>query len=258
VHAGVFAVGHMPLTLDGRYMAAVLACGRGSALSHRSAAAKLGLRPTSRAAIDVTTPRQGARGRKGIDAHRSTKLLPLDVDEVDGIRCTSVAWTLLDFAAVVPRRAVERAFDQAELLEVLDAAAIEDVLARAGGHRGAGVLRAILDHHAPASTLTRTELEELFLALCRARGVPDPRVNAWIPLEPTGYEADFLWREAWLIVEVDGHAVHTTRRAFEHDRRRDQRLTLAGWRVVRFTWRQVVRDPAFVAATVAGLLARAA
>ncbi|MEA2218952.1 MAG: hypothetical protein QOJ35_1578 [Solirubrobacteraceae bacterium] len=158
----------------------------------------------------------------------------------------------------MPRRAVERAFDQAELLELLDVAAIEDVLFRAGDHRGARVLRAILRDHAPASTPTRSELEERFLAPCRARGLPEPRVNVWIALQPTGYEADFLWHEARLIVEVDGRDTHTTRRAFEHDRRRDQRLMLAGWRVVRFTWRQVAGDAALVAATVAGLIQRAA
>ncbi len=91
-------------------------------------------------------------------------------------------------AAVLPRRAVERAFDQAEVLEIVDARQIADVLARAGGHRGAGTLRTILEEHAPGSTLTRNDLEEAFLAICRAAKLPQPVVNAWIPLEPTGGE----------------------------------------------------------------------
>jgi hypothetical protein len=237
----------------------VLASGRGAALSHRSAADKRSLRPTSRFAIDITTTRQGGRRLRGIEAHTSATLLERDVELVDGIRCTTVARTMLDLAAAEPRRVVERVFDQAEVLEVLDARQIDDVLARAGGHRGAGVLRAVRDEHVAASTLTRSELEELFLAICRRGGLPAPAVSAWIALEPAGYEPDFLWRDQNLIAEVDGRTVHATRKAFEHDRRRDQRLMLAGYRVVRFTWRQVQRDSGTVLATVRELLrARAA
>ncbi|MDX6682299.1 MAG: hypothetical protein QOG94_2338 [Solirubrobacteraceae bacterium] len=258
VHAGVYAVGHERRSRDGRLMAAVLACGRDAALSHRSAADKRSLWRTSRSAIDVTTPRQGGRGHAGIDAHTSTTLLPRDVEKVDGIPCTSVARTLLDLAAVSPRRVVERAFDQAEVHRRLDARTIEDVLSRAGGHRGARILRSILDDHVRVSVLTRNELEARFLELCGGAGLPAPEVNAWLHLDPIGYEADFLWRTRRVIAEVDGRDVHTTRRAFEHDRRRDQRLMLAGYRVVRFTWRQVSGEPATVAATMRELLAQAA
>ena len=133
--------------------------------------------------------------------------------------------------------------------------AVDDVLARAG-RRGAAALRAVLSEVRLGTTLTRNELEERLLAICRAAALPRPGVNAWIPYpEGGGAEADFLWREHRLIAEVDGRDVHTTRRAFEHDRRRDQRLMLAGWRVVRFTWRQVLFEPAYVAATLRGLLA---
>ena len=96
------------------------------------------------------------------------------------------------------------------------------------------------------------------LALCREADLPQPEVNVWIALEPTGYEADFLWRAQRLVAEVDGRACHATKRAFEHDRRRDQRLMLAGWRVVRFTWPQVVDAPGDVCDTLRGLLRRAA
>lgn len=239
-------------------MAAVLACGTGAALSCRECAAWRNLRQSSRSLVDVTTPRRTGRGRAGIDAHTSTTLLERDIEVVDGIRCTTVARTLLDLAAVLPRRAVERAFDQAEVLRELDARQIEDVLERTRGHRGNATLRSILDEHRAGSTVTRSELEERFLAICRGSGVPQPDVNAWIPLAPAGYVADFVWRGHGLIVEVDGAAAHGTRHAFEHDRRRDQRLTLAGYRVVRFTWRQVVDEPATVEATMRGLLRQAA
>jgi len=258
VHAGVYAVGHARLTRDGWYMAALLACGNDAALSHRSAAAKRELRPSTRGLIDVISPRQSGRRRDGIDAHTSATLLPRDIEEIDGIRCTTVARTLLDLAAVLPRRAVERAYDQAALREVLDARQIDDVFARTHGHRGNATLRAIVEQHAAGSTLTRSKLEERFLAICRRAGLPQPEVNVWIALEPTGYEADFLWRAHGLIAEVDGIDVHGTRRAFEHDRRRDQRLVIAGYRVVRFPEPQLVGEPDAVGATMSALLRQAA
>ena len=254
VHAGVYAVRHGRLTREGCYMAAVLACGLDCGLACRSAADLCGLRRTDRSGIDVISPRRAGRRRAGIDAHTSSTLLARDIEPVDGIPCTTVARTLLDLAAVLPRRAVERAFDQAEVLEVLDARQIADVLARAGGHQGAGMLRAILREHSPGSTLTRNDLEEAFLAICQAAKLPRPEVNVWIALKPTGYEADFLWREWGLIAEVDGGTSHGTSRSFVHDRRRDQRLMLAGFRVVRFPWQQVFDEPASVETTVRDLL----
>ncbi len=256
VHPGVYAVGHARLTRDGRYIAALLACGDDFGLSHRSSADKRGLRRSDRSGIDVIGPRRAGRGLPGIDAHTSSTLLAHDIEIVDGIRCTSVARTLLDLAAVLPRRAVERAFDQAEVLQVLDARAIEDVLQRTNGHRGNGTLRSILTDHQPGSTLTRNALEEAFLAICDHAGLPRPRVNVHIPLEPTGYEADFLWREQRLIAETDGGSSHGTSRAFVHDRVRDQRLTLAGYRVVRFPWQQVFHEPDDVARTLRALMTR--
>ena len=258
VHAGVYAIGHAPLTRRARYMAAVLACGPGAALSHREAAALHGLRPSSRGSIDVTSPRRTGRGRRGIDVHSGAILEPHDVIVVDGIPCTTVARTLLDLAEVTKRRQVERACDRAEMLELFDLVAIADQLERASGRRGAPALRAIVDDRLRATILTRSELEECFLELCRASSLPQPQVNVWIALEPTGYEADFLWPQQRLVAELDGRTVHATHRAFEHDRRRDQRLTLAGFTVVRFTWRQVVDEPAATVATMRALLAQRA
>ncbi len=258
VHEGVYAVGHPRLTRKGYDMAAVLACGRRSALSHRSAAAHRELRQSTRGLIDVISPRRPGRKRAGIDAHTSSTLLTCDIEDVDAIPCTTVARTLLDLAAVLPRRAVERAFDEAEFREVLDARAIEDVLGRTKGHRGNATLRSILDGHSLGTTRTRNDLEEAFFAICRAANVPQPEVNVWIAIEPTGYEADFLWRAQRLIAETDGGAAHMTRRAFEGDRRRDQQLALAGFRTIRFTYSQVFDEPSSVEATLLGLLRQAA
>jgi predicted transcriptional regulator of viral defense system len=254
-YRGVYSVGHPLLTRSGRFMAAVLACGPRAALSHRSAACHLGLRDDNRATIDVTSPTRRGRDIDGISAHSGATLLPRDVTVVDGIPCTTLARTLLDLAENAAKREVERAIDRAEVLRILDMRPIDDVLARANGRRGAAILRAVLSEMQFQGTATRNELEERFLRICRDAGAPPDGANVWIPYpEGGGAEADFVWHAERLIAETDGRAVHTTRRAFEHDRRRDQRLNLLGWRVVRFTWRQVEEEPAAVAATVAGLL----
>ena len=258
VHRGVFVVDPAPLTGKGRWMAAVLACGDGAVLSHRSAAALWGLRADNRAVIDVTVPRRGGRERRGIDVHHSSTLIEPDTTDVDGIPCTSLARTPLDLAEVVDRRGVERAIDRAEMLRLFDMRAVDDVLARASGRRGASLLRSVLAEHHAGSTLTESEIEELLLAICRTAGLPSPEVNAWVALDDGGgFRPDVLWREQRLIVETDGRDVHSTRQAFERDRKRDQRLMLAGWRVVRFTWRQITREPRRVAEMLRALLAQA-
>ena len=174
---------------------------------------------------------------------------------IDNIPVTSLARTLLDIAEDASRREVERAIDRAEQQRVLNMTAIDDVLARADGRRGAAILGSVLQEHRLGCTLTRSELEEAFLRICRDARLPPDHANAWIPLaDGGGAEADFIWRGRRLIVEVDGRDVHTTRRAFESDRRRDQRLAILGYRVVRFTWRQVTYAPRDVAATLRALL----
>jgi predicted transcriptional regulator of viral defense system len=258
IHRAVYAVGRPRLTQHGRWMAAVLAYGPRAVLSHRSAAALHGLRPDNRPRIDVTVPGPSARRRPGIDVHVSGTLIDAHIGTVDGVPGTTVARTLVDLGDVAPERAVERAVDQAEVLRVFDLRAVIEALQRAGPRRGAGVLRAVLEAY-EGPTLTDRELEELFLALCRTYSLPSPVVNEWITLDDgVAYKPDFLWPEHKLIVETDGRDVHTTRKAFEHDRERDQRLTLAGYTVVRFTWRQIERDPRHVAEVLRGLLARLA
>jgi len=258
VRRGVVAV--VPpnlMTTKGLIMAATLACRSGTSASHRSASTLLELRLPARPWIDLTTPGERGHQRQGIRVHDGRTLAQSDVTVIDSIPCTTLARTLLDVCEDATRREVERAVDRAEQLRVLDTGALDDVLARADGRRGVALLRAVLAEHRAGSTLTRNGLEELFLALCREAGPPPDGVNVWIPFpDGGGAEADFLWRAQRLIVEIDGRETHAVRRAFESDRRRDQRLMLLGWRVVRFTWRQLTAEPALVATTLRGLLDR--
>jgi len=256
IHRGVYAlVDSSLLTREGRWLAAVLACGPGAVISHRSAAALLQLRPTAPGSVDVTAPNRRGRSRPGISAHAGS-LQPDDVTTVRGIPCTSLARTAVDLAEVLDRRGVERFLEQAEVQRRFDLVALRAQLDRNPTRRGAPVVAGILAELAEPR-LTRSELEERFLALVRQAGLPVPEVNAHIPLaDGAVIEVDFLFRAARLVVETDGRATHATRRAFEQDRRRDQLLRLSGFTVIRFTYNQVVNRPDEVLATLARLLVR--
>jgi very-short-patch-repair endonuclease/predicted transcriptional regulator of viral defense system len=256
LHRGVYAVGHGRLGRKGHWLAAVLTYGPSAVLSHRSAAALWNLRRDNRAKTDISLPSRSARSRPGIDAHASVTLTQADCTTQDGIPCTTLPRTLLDLGEVLDHRGLERAIEQAEVLRLFDLRAVEDVLERANGRRGASVLRSVLaDLQEPA--LTDTELEERFLALCRAASLPSPEVNEWLDIDDLpAVKADFLWRRQRLVIETDGWESHGTRQAFERDRRRDERLKLAGYDLLRFTRRRIVADPGGVTRTVAQLLAR--
>jgi predicted transcriptional regulator of viral defense system len=257
IHQGVYSLVPLELlTREGRWMAAVLACGPGAVLSHRSAAALLALRPSGWTRIEVTVPGRSGRRRDGIKVHRSTTFAAQDTTRVKNIPCTTTARTLLDLAAVIERRPLERAFDESEILELFDLPSLNDQLERNPNHAGVGIIRAVLEEHQIGSTATRNDLEEAFLALCRRAGVPDPQVNEWVDFRDGGLPilADFVWREQRVLVETDGRRVHGTRRARERDPLRDQRAILAGWRPIRTTRRQVMHRPHELQPTIVALV----
>jgi very-short-patch-repair endonuclease/predicted transcriptional regulator of viral defense system len=252
LHQGVYALGYRPLTRRGEWMGALLAMGDGAVLSHRSAAGLWRIwGEGERRVVEVIVPRRHGRMRRaGIKVHRPTVLVPEELAEHEGLPVTSPPRTLLDLAACLPSRQLERAIDEASrlsLCEVEELAAVSRIARRPGSRQ----LRAVLSRHLVGSTATRSELEERFLALCQRHRLPQPEVN--VPL--LEYIVDFLWREPRLIVEVDGRAAHGTRLAFQTDRDRDGRLAVAGYRVVRFTWWDVVRRSVVVADRIRRLLA---
>jgi hypothetical protein len=226
-------------------MAAVLACGPGAVLSHRSAAALLALRDWGHTKIEVTVPSRSSRRHEGIKVHRSTTLTDNDVTVVNNIPCTTVARTLLDLAEVVTRRQLERAFDQGEILEVLDLKAIEDQLVRNPTRPGAKAVRKVLETHYIGKTPTWSENEEALLAITRSLGIPDPDTNQFVVLDDGGppIRVDFVWRDQRVALEADSDKWHNTRQRFEQDRVRDQRLIAAGWTIIRTTWRQMTQRP---------------
>jgi very-short-patch-repair endonuclease/predicted transcriptional regulator of viral defense system len=244
IHRGVYAVGYARLTIEARWMAATLACGSGAVLSHRSAGRLWRLLRTSGAPIEVTRS-AGWRPPSGIVVHRS----PMRHDErdvVDAIPVTGVSRTLLDLAAVVSKRQLERAMNEAEVLRLTDVVSLSDLLERYPRRPGTVALRAILADENAMSGPTVNDFEEAFAGLIDEYALPWPRFNADLFVRGRHVNADCLWQEARLIVELDGGAVHRTPRAFEEDRERDRVLTAEGWKVIRVTWRQLRDDPAGV------------
>jgi hypothetical protein len=162
-------------------------------------------------------------------------LHPEDRASHDGIPVTSVARTLTDLAKLVTRRQLERAVERAELLGRFDLAAVDRLIAR--------------NPDDPACRCS--ELERRFLELCRRAKLPPPAINSFI----AGFEVDAAWPSRRMVVELDGHEFHRTRAAFERDRARDAALQVAGYRVLRITYRRLQRQPEAVIVQLRALLA---
>ena len=243
IHRRVYAVGHARLTGYGRWMAAVLSCD-GAVLSHTSAAALWDLRRSDSRAIHITSPSPaGVRPTGEITIHRSA--IPFEIATKNAIPVTTPMRTILDCAAILSLHDLARLVEQAEKLRLLDVRQLRTTPGRRGGANLNKVLAAYTD-----PVLTRSVLEDAMLALCRNHGVPTPQVNVLIE----GYTVDFLWPHARLIAETDGRKDHATTQAFQRDRTRDQRLLTLGYRVVRFTYADVVERPAETARTLRALL----
>jgi very-short-patch-repair endonuclease len=228
LHRGVYAVGHTRLSFEGRCLAAVLAIGCTAAVSHRSAASLWGMLPPHGGPVDVTVEGNGGRSRReGIRLHRSSTFTAALRTRRHGIELTKPRRTLRDLHRTSPRPLFGRAVRKALDLRLI----------------GSDDLRS-------EDELTRSELERLFRSVCRRHRLPRPELNARVDR----FEVDFLWRDRALIVETDGFRHHADRLAFERDRAKDARLQSLGFRVLRFTHRQLTAEPSAVVAALRSLL----
>lgn len=254
-----YAVGHRAVGRNGRLLAAVLACGEGTVVSHGSAAELLGLWDKTPVLVNVIAPSQAGRKIDGVRWHRVPLPEPDELTVREGIPCTSVSRTLVDLAGSLGEKWLQRLVEQAAVLRTLDVACVDRVLAR-GRRRGAPQLRAILapwrgeDEKAPR---LRSRLEARVLPVFVGAGLPRPKCNVKLWIDGHSLEVDLLWKERGLVIETDGEETHGTRAAFQRDRWRDQVLTAAGYRVARITWRQLEDEPASVVARVQRMLAAA-
>lgn len=248
LHRGVYAVGHVSLTRDGRWMGGVLAAGPGAVLSHRDAAILHGLGPFGGARIEVTAPGD-ARGDARLRVFARRALAHDEVATVARIPVTTVARTLVDLGDLLDHERLLRAFAAAERANRFELPAVTLALARIATRPGpahARVTAALGEHARRGAQLTNEELELRLRRLVRTGGLPPAELNARV----AGEEVDACWRAAGLIVETDGWEFHRGRAAFQRDRAKSNRLTLLGWTVLRFTHYDVRHRPEHVAAAI--------
>ena len=254
---GTFAVGHRAIGRHGHLLAAVLASGEGAVLSHGSAAELLGLWNKRADCVDVIARRDGGRKIDRIRWHNIVRPRRDEVEVHQGIPCTTISRTLVDMAGRTGQDSLRRLVEQAAIQRRLDVCQVDRVLAR-GRRRGAPNLRRILDlwrTDDERKPRLRSPLEARLLPALVEAGVPKPECNVELRVDSgQPLEVDMLWREQQLAIEADGEETHGTRRAFQEDRRRDQRLVAAGYRVARVTWRQAEDEPVAVVARIKRML----
>lgn len=238
VYPGVYAVGHVPHTREARWIAAVMACGRGAVLSHLDAAALWRIYESLGIAVHVTTTSRGGRYLPGIHAHRARKLDPADVTIKDGIPVTTVARTLIDLTDLLPTDRILRAVREAEYLKLLDLDTLIAAVERANGRKNLTELHQALERHTPGQ-IVRDELEHRFQELRHRGGLKQPLTNLKVKTGRRTYTVDCLWPDEGVAVELDGRAAHIRAAAFEEDRARDAALAAIGLLPLRFTWYRV-------------------
>ncbi len=230
---GAYAVGRPHVDAHGRWMAAVLACGPGAALSHRSAAALWGIRPIEAGPIEITMPLERRSELPGIRVHRRRVLDSAHLTSFVRIPVTVPAVTLVDIARSLTLRELEAAANEADKLDRIDPEALRLALDDLRGWPGVPRLRGLLDRL--TFTLTDSDLERLFLPVVRRCGLPLPRTQVRV----NGFRVDFHWPELGLVVETDGLRYHRTPAQQRADRRRDQAHLMAGTTPLRFTHSQI-------------------
>ncbi len=253
---GVYRIaGGVPSPLEP--LAGVVAAGIGVA-SHLSAAALHGLVQDQPARPEVTAHVGVGHHHEGVRLHRTEDLLPRDVVVVEGIRATDVERTLIDLGARLSVSDLHRVVDRA--LHG-DQVSIDDLIARflqlaARGRDGIANARVVLERLDPSLAPAESDLETLTFEVMRAGGLPTPvrqhpvRIDGWV------YRLDLGYPELMIAIEADGFAVHGRREAFESDRARQNRLSAAGWLVLRFTWRQICEQPDMVCRTIRDAIRR--
>jgi very-short-patch-repair endonuclease len=234
---GVYAVGWPRLTRERRWMAAVLACGDGAMLSHRSAAALWGIGNERRGRVDVSVRRRCELRRPGLRIRSRTTLATADILEHDGIPVTSPTRTLVDLATELSPLGIERAVNEADKHGLIDPEALRSALSSYEGEPGAPLLRKLLDKR--TFRLSDSDLEIFFRPIAAEAGLPFPLSKQIV----NGWEVDFYWPDLGLVVETDGLRYHRTASTQTRDARRDRAHALAGMTPLRFTHYEVRYEP---------------
>lgn len=255
IFRGVYAYGNPAVGSRGSLWAATLACGLGAVVSHRSAAALMGLIDRAPGSIDVITRGERGRGIDGIRVHNVRQPLADEVGTYDGVPCTSPSRTFVDLAGTVGLPVLRSGFERAAASGLLDLDGIEVVLAR-GPRRGAATLRKLIAQWRPAEQVVKrgrlkSPLEAKVLPIVLRGGTPEPRLNAPVRLaNGKTIEVDFLWEKQRFVVEADSRSFHGTDAAAERDRWRDRELMRVGYSTLRVTHLAAEHEADAIAETI--------
>jgi hypothetical protein len=253
---GVYRYAGAPRTRAQALLASLLAVGPVSAGSHRSAGAAYGIWTVRDEHVEITVTRDRTPELRGVTVHRIADLADRWITEVDGVPVTTLARTLVDLGAVLPLASVGLALDRAlgrKLVSIAEVRAALNAVARKG-RAGVGVIRALLKERQGAATVS--VLQARMATLIRLHGLPSP-VSEYTVLDPHGGfvgRVDFAYPELKYVIEVDGYEAHSSLRAFQHDRARQNDLVELGWTVHRFTWTDVNSHPGRVATRIRRVL----
>ena len=237
---GVYAVGRPDLSRKGQMMAALLACGPDSWISHETAAELWAVRRPVPGPLEVSIPALALRRRPGVRVHRRERRDEHTVTALNGIPVATIPSVVIDMALRWPRRHLEAAVNQADALDLLDAEAMRRALDAFTRQPGVRIVRDLLD--AATFRLTDSELERLFLRLVRRARLPMPRTQRYV----NSHRVDFVWPELGLVVETDSLRYHRTALQQWRDRERDHAHLGVGLLPLRFTHYQVRYQPQHV------------
>jgi very-short-patch-repair endonuclease len=251
VFTGVYSVSSGELPPLARELAALMACRKGSLLSHRSAASVWGMRKTAPAQVEVSVVGRECKSRRGIRVHRVRAIERRELRREQGLWVSSPARAVLEVAAVGTRDELVDVIDAGLALRRFTSVELKAVLARNRGRRGAARLAEVLGDET-AVAISRSRAEKALLRLIRDARLPLPETSV-----PFGrFEADFVWRKERLIVELDSATYHSGPGVFQRDREKDLVFRGAGYDVLRPTRWHVVYEPARVLVLLAQALAR--
>lgn len=241
LHQGVYALGYVRLTREGRWMADVLACGPGAVLSHFHAG-QLWHMCGSYGPVEVLRQSGGfqSKGHRGVRLHQTRRLHAYEVTVERGIPAACRERVLLDLAGRTDAKRLERIFVQAYKSGHLDWRRLRTIITRRRGCKGVGRLRRIALEVDPQALETKSVSEVDFLALCREANLSVPAVNVLVE----GHLVDFLWSAQKVVVEIDSWSHHGDRPTFEKDRQTDVDLIAAGYDVHRTTYKMLEHNPA--------------
>jgi very-short-patch-repair endonuclease len=258
VFRAAYSVGHPGVSRGGRLLAAVLACGEGSIVSHGTAAALHGLWEHRPLDVDVIAPIQAGRKIAGI---RRRFVPPPPAGQrtlVDGVPCTSVSRTVVDLAGFLRGRQLAAVIEQAAVQRALDVAEIDSILLEQP-RRGARRLSNALEpwrRYSPRVRV-RSRMEAKLLPLLTLHFLPVPDCNAKLRIGKETFEVDFLWRPQKVVVETDGGRFHDNPVAQARDGHRNRVLARAEYKVLRLGWWDIANDPERAIAELKRFLASA-